>query len=167
MPTHAHDVAPPGFTSLADKGSYMRPATFALSGRMRRIARCAVSVVLAYALMPTGVAHAQAITRLVAITGADVGDCSVDPCATIQFAHTVAAPGDTILVSPGTTGPSGSREEQPDVARLRGGDDDHRLRRRFQWRNDIHDRGVHDHRAGKRAMHSRSTVPNEARANGQ
>jgi hypothetical protein len=48
------------------------------------------------------VAHAQAAQRLVATTGTDIGDCSVDPCATIQFALNIATPGDTIRVAAGT-----------------------------------------------------------------
>ena len=43
----------------------------------------------------TDTAHAQATTRFVSTTGVDVGDCSVAPCATIQFATDVATPGDT------------------------------------------------------------------------
>ena len=38
----------------------------------------------------TDTAYAQATTRFVSTTGVDVGDCSVAPCATIQFATDVA-----------------------------------------------------------------------------
>lgn len=49
-----------------------------------------------------GTAYAQAQTRFVATTGVDVGDCSVAPCATIQFATDHAMPGDTVRVAAGT-----------------------------------------------------------------
>lgn len=83
-----------------------------------RIVGSAVVLSLACALIVPGVARAQAVTRLVATTGADVGDCSVSPCATIQFAVGVAAPGDTILVSPGTY--AGSIGISTDNITLRG-----------------------------------------------
>ena len=43
-----------------------------------------------------------ATTRLVANGGTDAGDCSVAPCATIQYAVDQSVPGDTVSVAAGT-----------------------------------------------------------------
>ncbi len=47
-------------------------------------------------------AYAAPAIRLVSTSGTDSGDCTVNPCRTIQFAINVANSGDTILVSSGT-----------------------------------------------------------------
>jgi len=60
-----------------------------------------VIATLAISVSVVGTAYAQATTRFVATTGVDVGDCSVAPCATIQFATDHAMPGDTVRVAAG------------------------------------------------------------------
>ncbi|KNC46606.1 uncharacterized protein AMSG_11742 [Thecamonas trahens ATCC 50062] len=58
----------------------------------------ALVVVLVLALAgPT-----TAVTRLVATTGSDSGDCSVSPCLTLTYANGQALAADTILLAPGT-----------------------------------------------------------------
>lgn len=47
-------------------------------------------------------ASAATATRNVSNGGADVGDCTGSPCATIQFAVNQSSPGDTISVAAGT-----------------------------------------------------------------
>lgn len=47
-------------------------------------------------------AAAPQATRYVTPTGADSGDCTVNPCATLQYAHDQATAGDTIQIAAGT-----------------------------------------------------------------
>jgi hypothetical protein len=77
--------------------AYDRPPMEKSRTSVGRVVACCV---LAF-LIATDVARAQATKRLVSMTGVDSGDCTVDPCATIQFATDIATPGDTILVSAG------------------------------------------------------------------
>lgn len=61
----------------------------------------ALAIFLAVTI-PTPTSALAATTRLVANGGVDVGDCSVAPCATIQYAVDQSVPGDTISVAAGT-----------------------------------------------------------------
>ena len=56
---------------------------------------------VAVAWFATSVAASPA-TRYVSTHGADTGDCTLTPCHTIGYAVGQAAPGDTIMVAPGT-----------------------------------------------------------------
>lgn len=45
------------------------------------------------------------VTRLVSTTGADTGNCTSTPCATVNYAYSQAQPGDTVQLAAGSYGP--------------------------------------------------------------
>jgi hypothetical protein len=65
------------------------------------------------ALILVTASAASAATRAVAPVGADSGDCTLAPCASLHYAYGQSASGDVILVAPGSYGvqrvPSGSK----------------------------------------------------------
>lgn len=64
---------------------------------------CAGLAIALFALIGVGTAAAAVPqTRLVAEDGVDSGDCTVDPCATIQYAVDETDPGDIVDVAAGT-----------------------------------------------------------------
>ena len=66
----------------------------------RAVVRERMTTLLVLGLL--GASPAQALDRFVNTTGTDVGDCAVLPCATIAYAVTQAAVGDTVRVAAGT-----------------------------------------------------------------
>jgi len=68
---------------------------------MRRLT-ISLLVLSLVALLPSPPVLGAPVTRFVRTTGSDVGDCTSSPCSTIGYAISVAGPGDTIDVGPGT-----------------------------------------------------------------
>jgi hypothetical protein len=69
--------------------------------RVRALSPLLIGCLLTLWLIFPGAASAATV-RHVATTGADVGDCSVDPCLTIGYAISQSVSGDTIDVAAGT-----------------------------------------------------------------
>jgi hypothetical protein len=63
-----------------------------------RVARLCIFTVAILAFAATS----SAATRHVSVSGTDTGDCIAKSCRTITYAASIAAPGDTIKVAPGT-----------------------------------------------------------------
>ena len=63
--------------------------------------RVATPSIVAVTILALGLT-ASAATRHVSVSGTDTGDCTAHPCRTITYAVSVASPGDTIKVAPGT-----------------------------------------------------------------
>jgi len=68
----------------------------------RGVASCAALAIGLVAICGVSIAAASPVTRLVGQDGADNGDCTATPCATIQYAIAAANDGDTVEVGAGT-----------------------------------------------------------------